>query len=76
MRPSLVIPVLLALVPCTSRAQDPQELKERVEKLENRIAELEQLTFENSEKIGSRAMVQSYSSESLDFGGQLTSLVT
>ncbi|HLQ37841.1 MAG TPA: hypothetical protein VK348_08575 [Planctomycetota bacterium] len=54
--------------------QGQQQLEQKVQALEKRIEELEASSLELNERVGSRALLQSYSAQSLDLGGHLSSL--
>lgn len=56
-------------------AQDP-ELQKTVQELRERIDELEDQHAKLAERIGSRALVQAYTARNVDFGGHVTSLFT
>lgn len=77
------IPLVLAAIggalptlalPSVASAQDP--VKTELQALRQRIDELEDQQATLSEKVGSRALATSYSAQSFDFGGHVTSLFT
>lgn len=59
-------------LPSAASAQDP--VKTELQALRQRIDELEDQQATLSEKVGSRALAQSYSAQSFDFGGHVSSL--
>jgi hypothetical protein len=61
-------------LPSAASAQDP--VKTELQALRQRIDELEDQQATLSEKVGSRAIATSYSAQSFDFGGHVTSLFT
>lgn len=70
-------PKLLAgtLLASFAAAQNPDVAKE-LKELRERIDEIEEMQFENSERLGDRALVQAFSARSFDLGGHVTSLFT
>lgn len=75
--PKKLLPLLaLATTPCLLRAQDPAATAKAIEELRQRVTELEDQQAKTAERLGGRAVAQSYTAQSLDFGGHLTSLFT
>ncbi|MCR9243562.1 MAG: hypothetical protein NXI31_00915 [bacterium] len=53
--------------------QEPQSLQEQIREMAERIDELEEMQMETSDRLGSRAVVQSYTAQNLDIGGHISS---
>ena len=70
------LPVLLAaalvLAPI-ALAQEP-DLASELQRLRERIDEIEELQVETSERFGDRALVQAFSAKSFDLGGHVTNV--
>lgn len=73
--PALVF-LAAAAVSGVARAQDPESLQKAVERLTQRVDELEEHATKTSEKIGGRALLQAYTAQSLDVGGHVSSVFT
>ena len=67
--------VLLLLAAPLLRGQDPA-LQQAIEQLRQRVADLEEQQARTAERLGDRALVQSYTARSFDLGGHVTSLFT
>ncbi len=52
--------------------RENEKIRQQLEESNSRLDELEELTFEALDRMGSRAQVQAFSAESLDFGGHTT----
>lgn len=66
----------LAAAPSLALAQDPDAVQKALQDLRSRVEELEEQQARTAERLGSRAVVQSYTARSLDLGGHVTSLFT
>ena len=56
-------------------AQNP-DVAEELKALRERIDEIEDMQFDQADRIGDRALVQAFNARNLDFGGHVTSLFT
>ncbi len=57
------------------KARKPGPLEKKIRDLEQRIDDLEELSADTDLRLGSRAIVRSYSAQSIDLGGELSSLL-